>query len=960
MSIPRFVSAVALFWLLLANPSPVPGQAPEFRALWVDAWGVGFLDANQVTQLIADCRTYNFNAIIVQMRRRGDAFYTPGISGNDPKTTAIASNFDALADLITKARTGSPRIEVHCWVTTFAIWGTTTPPSQAGHVFNLHPEYMMRTSTGTNWIAEGYYLDPGHPEATRWNYVMATNIVRRYDVDGFHWDYIRYPQQDSGYNPTAISRFKAEFGRSADPLPSDAQFSDWRRRQVTDFLRWTSAELLSIRTNLQISAAVFANRNDAFTARFQDWATWNEEGILDLCIPMNYSDVMSTFQTRTDDSFVNQGVRRVYVGPGAYLNTKESTVSQLLYVRSKPMYGTAFYSYRVPNSGTVDRPGTLGYVKTNYQPTWVATPALPWKSAPTKGIARGTVTRSDNGQVLYNATVTVYTSPARTQLTEVHGTYGFFEVPPGTYTITATSPGLGTVTNSVTVAAGQVASRNLVVPITDNTPPVISAVAANVTDTTATITWKTDENANSAVDYGSTISYGSLATNSTLLQEHSITLTGLTPAATYQYRVRSRNAVGLQAASTNLTFTMNPPGVVNDTILESTLVNGSVNTPPVYSDVSFLNSSLKSTAPGLSSTNSRYAVSGTPSFTFSPTLPVAGAAYDVYLTHGAAVSLSDDIVVSVEQSGGTGLPSSTTVLREPNANTWEYVGRVRLNKGVSTASFTFTYQSGTLNSLGNGRMYSDAIKFVYALPPLQAPEITSPPQNTNVNQGTPASFAVSVTGTAPLAYFWQREGTNIPGANAATYTIASAQPVLEGSYRVVITNVSGAVTSAPALLTVNLPPNITGQPQSQTVTEGTDVLFNVSAGGTEPLTYQWYFKNHLIPGETESTLARPNVQLSDAGEYQVVVGNMVTSVASSAVLLTVNPIIPPQINSITVTNAGVLLHIAGGPGTFEIQSGPDLLNWTNAATITVTNAVFDYLDTTPGGEKRFYRVRYVP
>ena len=56
-----------------------------------------------------------------------------------------------------------------------------------------------------------------------------------------------------------------------------------RRRQVTDFLRWTSADLLAIKPNPQISCSVFSSRSDAYNARSQDWAAWNNEGILDLC-----------------------------------------------------------------------------------------------------------------------------------------------------------------------------------------------------------------------------------------------------------------------------------------------------------------------------------------------------------------------------------------------------------------------------------------------------------------------------------------------------------------------------------------------------------------------------------------------------------------------------------------------------------------------------------------------------
>src|SRR5512134_341961 len=127
----RCCAAAACMGLLVSGALSARSQSPEFRGVWVDAWGTGFLNASQVTQLIADCRAYNFNAVVVQMRRRGDAFYTPGIAGNDPKTTAISSSFDALQDIINKAHSGSPRIEVHCWVTTHVIWSSLTPPSQA-------------------------------------------------------------------------------------------------------------------------------------------------------------------------------------------------------------------------------------------------------------------------------------------------------------------------------------------------------------------------------------------------------------------------------------------------------------------------------------------------------------------------------------------------------------------------------------------------------------------------------------------------------------------------------------------------------------------------------------------------------------------------------------------------------------------------------------------------------------
>jgi hypothetical protein len=90
------------------------------------------------------------------------------------------------------------------------------------------------------------------------------------------------------------------------------------------------------------------------------------------------------------------------------------------------------------------------------------------------------------------------------------------------------------------------------------------------------------------------------------------------------------------------------------------------------------------------------------------------------------------------------------------------------------------------------------------------PAITTQPQPQTVNQGGTAAFSVSATGTTPLNYQWKFNGTNIGGATASSYTRNNAQPADAGSYSVVVTNVAGSVTSSNAMLTVNVPPVITG------------------------------------------------------------------------------------------------------------------------------------------------------
>jgi hypothetical protein len=86
---------------------------------------------------------------------------------------------------------------------------------------------------------------------------------------------------------------------------------------------------------------------------------------------------------------------------------------------------------------------------------------------------------------------------------------------------------------------------------------------------------------------------------------------------------------------------------------------------------------------------------------------------------------------------------------------------------------------------------------------VQPPTITTQPQSQTVTAGEAASFAVSVTGTAPFSYQWRKNGANIAGATAATLVLTNVQSSQAGTYTVLVANSAGSVTSAGATLTVS-------------------------------------------------------------------------------------------------------------------------------------------------------------
>ncbi|HPC60588.1 MAG TPA: immunoglobulin domain-containing protein [Verrucomicrobiota bacterium] len=413
----------------------------------------------------------------------------------------------------------------------------------------------------------------------------------------------------------------------------------------------------------------------------------------------------------------------------------------------------------------------------------------------------------------------------------------------------------------------------------------------------------------------------------------------LTPTTSQFFSGWSGDAGG---AANPLVITMNgnksvTASFTNERIVESRQPDGSLTPNPPYADVSFANSTLKSGAAGLSGSGSRYGFSGTPSFTIRPTLSVPGGTYTVYVTHGSASSISDDIVVNISQTGCSGLPASTSAFQESNGNTWELLGTMTLNAGVTVPTITFAYGGGTLNST-SGRMYSDAVKFVSTATPSQPPVVLMQPANRTVLAGQPAAFAVNATGSGSLSYQWRFNGANIAGATASIYTRTAAQPSHAGLYSVVVSSSFGSVISSNAMLTVNQPVTITSQPLSQTHNQGAAVTFSVTAAGSAPLGYQWRFKGAPLAGATASSLTLNNLQASDAGEYAVVVTNVAGAVLSSNAILAVRlpPVIVAHPADQTVNPGATVVFAVSATGTEPLsyqwqRGGSDIVGATGSS-----------------------------
>ncbi|HEX6290722.1 MAG TPA: family 10 glycosylhydrolase [Herpetosiphonaceae bacterium] len=524
----RFMSMVGLLAMLLGALAARPAQATtsEFRAYWVDAFGAGLFNEAEIDKLIADTKAANMNAIVAQIGRRGDCFCNKAIM---PRTQAGIAPlpFDPLQSLIDKAH--AQGIEVHAWIITTAIWNSAVAPLDPRHVFNQHgpsktgaDNWIMLRSDGANRGGTDYYLDPGHPDAADYIVSMYTSVVENYDVDGINFDRVRYPDftlginiPSWGYNPVSVARFQAATGRTDRPAPTDPQWAQWRRDQVTNIVRRVYLETYKINPNVRVSADTITygygpqtqggwENTRTYAEVLQDWRGWMEEGILDLNIPMNYK--REHFVTEPNNQqrmyhewneFIKdqQHNRQAAIGSAIYLNyvgagadhVGGGSVAQVRKALAPSAAGNSAvgwvgYSYRTPDNLTNEgrRSGDIGraeLTKALTQPSaydpitppvfadGAVVPEMTWKTQPTKGHLAGTVTTEDGtpfDQIrveLYDAETDAFVAA---KVTNGSGWFGFVDLAPGRYKVIVDGERVtGRRVAVVTVEAGQVASAEL-------------------------------------------------------------------------------------------------------------------------------------------------------------------------------------------------------------------------------------------------------------------------------------------------------------------------------------------------------------------------------------------------------------------------------------------------------------------------------------------------------------------
>ncbi len=388
---------------LLRRGNDVPKR--EFRGVWIatvanidwpahgaDTWSSQQMD---YLRLLDHYKNLHFNAVIVQIRDAGDAFYDSDYAPWSRYLTgteglAPSSDVDPLEWMIHQAHLRG--FEFHAWLNPYrATFDLKTELLAPSHDFNTHPEWIFR-------YGSKYYYHPGLPEVQERLVAIMEEVVRRYKVDGIHFDDYFYPYKISG----ETIRDSAQYVRYAN---EGTTLEDWRRSNVDSLIKKVHSAISRVKPWVQFGISPFGvwknNKTDpegsdtragqtTFDELYADPITWMKQGWIDYLVPQVYWSMdfpAAPHRTLVKWWAAHAYGTNLYIGNAAYKirdnqdkawDRKKELPEQLGWARQFPeVKGNVFFSAKSLLNRHKD---ISNYIRKKYYPYPALTPEFPRKN----------------------------------------------------------------------------------------------------------------------------------------------------------------------------------------------------------------------------------------------------------------------------------------------------------------------------------------------------------------------------------------------------------------------------------------------------------------------------------------------------------------------------------------------------------------------------------------------------
>ena len=364
----------------------------EIRATWITTLGGMDWPRNKATNandirrqqqelrdILDQLKEANFNTVMLQTRLRGDLIY-PSAFETFPEAltgkTGRNPGYDPLAFAIEECHKRG--MELHAWI-------VTIPVGNHRQIKLLDKYSVVRKNRKICKQYQGsWYLDPGHPGTADYLAGIVREIVSRYDVDGVHFDYIRYPENARRFPDKDTHR---KYGKGKD-------LKQWRRENITAIARRLHAEVKQLKPWVKVSSSPVGKFKDtnrysslgwnAYETVYQDAQGWLKEGIHDALFPMMYFKDNHFYPFALDWKENDHG-RWVVPGLGIYLLSPseqdwpiDEISRQLHFTRQADLAGHAYFRNRFLLDNVK---GIFDELKNDFYTTPALVPPMTWQDS---------------------------------------------------------------------------------------------------------------------------------------------------------------------------------------------------------------------------------------------------------------------------------------------------------------------------------------------------------------------------------------------------------------------------------------------------------------------------------------------------------------------------------------------------------------------------------------------------
>ncbi len=257
----------------------------EFSGVW-DHTGLGLYPGNwsKTARILADS---GMNAVFVNVAWPGLAHYDSQVM---PQSDAVRRYGDQLKQCVAAAQANN--LEVHVWKVCWNL--SNAPESFTADMRKAGRLQVNDAGQELDWLC------PSNPDNVALELKSVEEVLQRYQVDGIHLDYVRYPDESACFCSGCRQRFGRYLGETIRNWPKSAQngnlsgkYNAWRSEQITAFVR--SVHNLAKKSGggrskrVRVSAAVYPEYPSSINSIGQDWGSWLKEGLVDFVCPMNYT-----------------------------------------------------------------------------------------------------------------------------------------------------------------------------------------------------------------------------------------------------------------------------------------------------------------------------------------------------------------------------------------------------------------------------------------------------------------------------------------------------------------------------------------------------------------------------------------------------------------------------------------------------------------------------------------------